>query len=482
MTWCRICGFEPAAHHRLIIEELEKAVLEFRSGHSVNLMVLTPPGSGKSTYTSKLFIPWFLAQAPNLSILSCSHSADLAQTFGRVARNYAEDNARWLGYSLKRDSRAVDEWGTTNGGQFYCNGVGAGLSGRRADCFLVDDFCGKEEDVNSKAFNDKIWDWWVNDVIPRFKPPCFRVVIANHRNEDDLCGRLMKKEAAKWRVIRLRLLIENEEQSEDDPLHRAPGEHLWPEYFTKDLVTERMSNPRASGIEQQEPSPEAGAFFTRDQLLDYTPEDLQKLEATGYRTYAASDHAVSEKQTADLTCLIVSAYANGLLYILPETTWDRLSSKKAVEAMLTIARKRRPLYWWAEKGHISKSIGPFLQDRMHETKNFFTVTEVTPVKDKMTRAQTAHGMASSGIIRFPNWLTWSQRAKRELLMFPNGKHDDFVDALSLLCMGVKDMVGTTPRKLPVDEKLNVAWTPTMKWLKDSDKRKKHNLRILQRDL
>lgn len=503
LGWCRQAGYEPAAHHCIVISELETLVINlFRAltrGHEVpneclRLMVMTPPGSAKSTYISKLFPPWFLAQMHRLTlamrevdkkteplgILACSHAADIATDFGRAARNLIVSNERFLGYSLTPDSRAADKWATTNGGYYQAAGVNSGISGRRMHLGSIDDFCGSEQDATSKLYNDQTWIWYENDFVNRLQPIAARVIIANHRNEDDLCGRILTKESAKWRVIKLRLIIENEEQAEDDPLHRKVGDRLWPEYFTQEQVAERMANPRASGIQQQEPSPEIGAFFTRDQLLDYTPEDLQTLEARGYRTYVASDHAVSEKQTADLTCLLPAAFANGILYLLPDIQWDRLGSKKAVEAMLAIARKRKPLYWWAEKGHISKSIGPFLQDRMHETKTYFTVTEVTPVKDKMTRAQTAHGMASSGIIRFPSWLPWAQRAKRELLMFPNGRHDDFVDALSLLCMGVKDFINVGPRKLAVKEELNAPWVPTMKWLKDGQRKKDRGLRIAQR--
>jgi hypothetical protein len=45
-----------------------------------------------------------------------------------------------------------------------------------------------------------------------------------------------------------------------------------------------------------------------------------------------------------------------------------------------------------------------------------------------------------GMVRWPK-APWFQRAKREFLMFPNGKHDDFVDAASWLGMGVNTMVG-----------------------------------------
>lgn len=440
-----------------------------------------PPGSAKSTYSSKLFPPWFLSQGLGLTILACSHNAELATSFGRASRNFADANARWLGYTLKKDSRAVDKWEVSNNGEFFCAGVGAGLSGRRADCALIDDFCGKEEDVASKLFNDHVWDWYTNDVVPRLKPVSIRIVIANHRNEDDLCGRLMEREPEKWRIIKLRLLIETQEQADEDPLGRAVGDHLWPEYFTREMVLERMANPRSSGIEQQDPAPTDGAFFLREKLLSYSREEYESLGRAGFRSYASSDHAVSTKQTADRTCLLPAAFVNGQLFILPDFVWDRLGPKQAVEAMLNIARTRRPLVWWAEKGHITKSIGPFLQDRMIEEKVFVSIQEITPVKDKMTRAQSIKGMVDMGLVRFPKWLTSWQRVEREILLFPNGKNDDFVDALALLGMGIVQMTSKSPGKPAENEDLNQPWHPTMRWFKETQKRRERGIRIATLD-
>ena len=43
--WCRHCGYEPAAHHRLIVEELEA----LERGEFTNLAISAPPGSAKTT-------------------------------------------------------------------------------------------------------------------------------------------------------------------------------------------------------------------------------------------------------------------------------------------------------------------------------------------------------------------------------------------------------------------------------------------------
>lgn len=487
LDWCLQAGFKPAKHHRLLIAELQALVdklvatlnnltPEARETEvsGLRLMVLMPPGSAKSTYISKLFPPWFLAQLhriplSELGILACSHEAGLATDFGRAARNIVEGNERWLGYALKKDSRASEQWATTNGGYYKAAGVGAGIAGRRMHLGLIDDFCGSQEDSMSKLFNDKVWDWYVNDFVVRLQPFAARVIIANHRNEDDLVGRLLQREPEKWRVIRLRLLIETEEQAEQDPLQRAVGDYLWPEYFTRQQVNERMGNVYASGIEQQEPAPLKGAFFDAEHFLTYRPDELPPADELSF--YCASDHAVSERQTADNTAIIPAAFGRGQLWILPDVVWKRIGSKECIEAMLTLAKRRQFIYWWAEDGHITKSLLPLIQDRLMDERTFINIVPVKPVKDKMQRAQTVQGMMAMGMVRFPANAEWLQRAKKELLTFPNAKHDDFVDALAWLGMGVHKMFGATPAKPRPQFEPNKPWTPTHGWLRDSHRAK-----------
>ena len=82
IEWCRHCGFEPAAHHRLLIAELEKVAC----GDTRRFAIFMPPGSAKSTYASILFPPWLLASA-NWNILAASHTTELAEKWGRCIRN-----------------------------------------------------------------------------------------------------------------------------------------------------------------------------------------------------------------------------------------------------------------------------------------------------------------------------------------------------------------------------------------------------------
>ena len=247
-AWSELNGFVPAKHHHLIISELEAVT----RGDCKRLMMLVPPGSAKSTYSSVLFPPWYLAQKADATILACSYAKDLAMTFGRRCRNLVDLHSPILKYELKSDTKAADEWETSNGGRYFCSGVGSGIAGHRADLAFIDDYLGSQEDADSKTIRDKHWLWYWNDFWPRLKPEAAQVIIANRRHEDDLVGRLMQSEGARWKVIRLPMLAEA-----DDPLGRSPGERLWPEWFTDEMVTTARRVPRTwAGLYQQRPAPE----------------------------------------------------------------------------------------------------------------------------------------------------------------------------------------------------------------------------------
>ena len=47
---CRFCGFEPAAHHRLLIDRLEKLA----RGEIQRLAIFMPPGAAKSIAAARV--------------------------------------------------------------------------------------------------------------------------------------------------------------------------------------------------------------------------------------------------------------------------------------------------------------------------------------------------------------------------------------------------------------------------------------------
>jgi len=259
--WARICGFEPAKHHQLVIDRLEAV----ERGETLRQMIFMPPGSAKSTYVSVLFPPWFMSRHKQAKIIEACHTADFAEQWGRSVRNLVSEYHEVLGLELMQDSKAADRWGTTSKAKYYAVGVAGAISGVRGDLVIIDDPVKSSEVADSQTSRDKIWRWYKADLIPRLTPNARIVFIMTRWHEDDLAGRLLN-EAAKggqdWNVLELPAQCERA----GDPLGRRIGEYLWTEgeYGYGKLLEELklIEPPRNwSALYQQHPTPLEGGMF-----------------------------------------------------------------------------------------------------------------------------------------------------------------------------------------------------------------------------
>jgi predicted phage terminase large subunit-like protein len=85
-----------------------------------------------------------------------------------------------------------------------------------------------------------------------------------------------------------------------------------------------------------------------------------------------------------------------------------------------------------EKGHIEMALGPFLEKRIRERQLYEAYFRDLKVgkRDKEARARAIQGRMQQGLVYFPRDSVWTGTLVTELLRFPNGTHDDQVDALA----------------------------------------------------
>lgn len=475
--------YKPARHHRVLAAALE----EVEKGLIPRLIVTMPPRHGKSELISKRFPAWFLGRDPYRQVAFATYSGDFAEDTGRTVRDIME-TARFAqvfpGSRLKTKAAKVLE--TTEGGRAVFVGAGGPLTGRGADLLVIDDIIKDAEEAESPTTREKRWEWFTRVAMTRLMEVNSAVVVVMTRwHEDDLIGRLTdptnpnydEEEARQWKVIDLPA-----EAIEDDPLGREPGEALWPEkYGLEFLAAQKRLNPRAySALYQQRPTPEDGDVFKREWLTYYRPNELPPRDQM--TIYAASDHAIgTDKTRNDATVLmIVGVDKAGDIWIL-DVWWERRDAMEVVEAMLDLIKEWRPMTWWAEKGHISKAIGPFLRKRMMETETYCTIEEVTPVANKVQRSQSIQGRMAMKKVRLPKNATWTAGAIDELMKFPMGRHDDFVDALAWIGMKLRRQVSGKSSSGHHRVDIDVPKTGTLAWVKAQERLDKSRARPLISD-
>lgn len=430
-------------HHKLMIgavEQVEQRKM-MRSAYSL------PPQHGKTTILSLMGMAWIIGRRPRWNIIVGTYSEDRAQKVGSELRDILQSAAFKQVFpkcQMKKGSKSKDDMEFVLGGSIILRGRGSGTTGQPCDLFVIDDPIKDHVEAASAAVLQQCKDWYSSVAFSRVRATTPIMIVHTRWNEDDLIGWLCDPEhpeniakpdrCAKWKYLNIPAIVEDPELAE--LLGIEPGGALWPEEFPLELLEEANDNdPRIfSALYLGRPSPADGDFFKATHIVGYNLQHRPPINRM--RIYAASDHAVGLKQRNDRTCLLIVGVDEDNVIWLLDSVWARIDSEKATDEMLRLMKEWRPLFWWAESGHISKSIGPFLRKRMQEERIYINIVESPVAGDKVQRAQAIQARGSMGMVRWPLFAPWYERARAETLKFPNGKHDDFVDALAHIGMGL----------------------------------------------
>ena len=410
-------GHTPAAHHRLIIRELEWLC----AGKTDRLMLLLPPGSAKSTYASLVFPPWWIAQHPKSSIIATSHTASLAHYFGYGVRGLIEQHTGRLGYALDPARHAAHRFSTSSGAEYYATGVRGPITGRRADLILIDDPVKSQAEADSPAARDLLWNWFRSDLITRLKPHGRILLVMTRWHPDDLGGRIMTG-PDHWRILRLPALAEP-----DDPLGREPGAALWPEWEDEAALARKralLGERTFAALFQQDPRHRLGRLFQPGKIiiLDDAPTTVAvrawDLAATAESSGRDPDYTVGLKLGRDdagaYVVLDIVRFRGGP----HEVEQAILATSAADGAAVAIGLPQDP-------GQAGRAQIRYLVGRLAG----YRVIASPETGAKETRAMPAASQVNAGNLALRR-AGWNRAFLEELQDFPDGTKDDQVDALS----------------------------------------------------
>lgn len=414
-------AYQTSPHHARIAEALEAV----ERGELPRLMIDIPPRHGKSELVSVRFPAWYIGRHPDRHIIACSYAASLAYTFSRAARNLlATPEWPWPQVSLAADAQGVEEWLTTAAGGYVAAGVGGPITGKGADLLLIDDPVKNREDADSPVVRQAQWDWYTSTARTRLQPLAAIVLCMTRWHDDDLGGRLLAAQRTggeRWEVLRLPALAE-----EADPLGREQGQALWPEWFDGAALEtiRRTIGPRDwAALYQQRPYLEEGAKFRRQwftRIEEQAPE--------GLRWVRYWDLAASTKTDGDRTVGARCAFdREGTLWIgsVLKGRWEWPDALAVVTG--TAQLDGRACTIGIEGIGVQRGFRQFLL--REPTLRAYSVVDVPVLKDKALRAtpwQTRAEIGKVALVRGP----WIGDFLDEVCAFPQGEHDDQVDAVS----------------------------------------------------
>jgi predicted phage terminase large subunit-like protein len=434
----RLSGLTPAAHHRFLLENLNQV----SDGKVKRLLVLMPPGSAKSTYTSIIFPIWWFMQHPRSSVIAASHTAALVEHFSHRILGLIEENCQRLGFGLLPGDRSAAHWQTNAGGEYFAVGVRGAITGRRADLAIIDDPIKSMGEADSPKHRQHVWDWYTAELTTRLKPDARIVIVMTRWNDQDLGGQLIARNSEDWRVLRLPAIAED-----GDPVGRPPGAPLWPEWETLEALQKKQTVVGSriwSALFQQSPYPSTGQIFKVDEIRSVSEQPSDRLSSE--RTVRAWDLAAtpdSDQHDPDWTVGLKLVLEEGGGYLVEHIVRMRGNYRAVQDMILCTARSdglsvvvSLPI----DPGQAGKSQIAQLSSMLAG----FQIYTSREQGSKLSRALPVAAQIEAGnlaIRRGP----WNQAFIDELISFPQGTKDDQVDALSRAFMTLLDFPGSSRR-------------------------------------
>lgn len=433
------------------LDVIDQALVDVENGDCDRLIISMPPQEGKSTRVTKVGPLWFLLRNPERRVVVASYAESLAQEFGRdirshITTNQGDDDTLDLGLRIAPDNGAVTSWKLADHrGGVRSVGIAGGLTGRPADIIFIDDPISNMEQAESKTYRDRAWSFWTSVARTRLAPGAPVVLILTRWHHDDLAGRLLRSEEGhRWRVINVPAQANHHpEKGEVDPLGREPGEWMdsartdertGAQRTAKDWeATRREVGPRVwNALYQGNPSPDQGGLFPGAWTRYEQPLWVER--ADGTRVIPGDEFELVQSWDMTFKDTKASDYVVGQVWMrlgvtayLVDQVRARMNFTATVEAV-----KRLTARWPQATAKFieDKANGPAVINALSRT--VMGMVPVEPEGSKFARASAVSPLAHSSNIVLPSaeLLPTVEELVEECRLFPNGAHDDTVDALS----------------------------------------------------
>lgn len=411
------------------------------------LMVLEPPGHGKTLQCSVHFPAWLLGRQDE-SIIGAAYnltkataeSRKLQALLGTARYQAVYPRVRIPARSdVKRGLKvAVDEFTLIDRPRaaYRACGIGTALTGFDKTLGIIDDPIKDQADAQSEVLRERAWDWYGSTYRTRD-----REVIAGEAgvrdllvltpwHEDDLHGRILETEGDSWHVLRLPAFLTDgtsADRDQDDP--REVMEALWPEgswNIEKLLEFQRLRPDLFQALFQCRPTSEGGNLFKRHQFSNrFARGDISS--RTG-QWFVSVDAAFKGDETSSYVAMQVWCldYDQKRAYLVhaQREHMDFTASVAGVKALLALFPQ------CAEVMIEAKANGDAILNTLHAQVGQICTAYNPGNRSKVARALAISPWVAAGCVWLPSDAPWVEEFLGDILKFPKGKISDPVDAMS----------------------------------------------------
>jgi predicted phage terminase large subunit-like protein len=454
-------------HLRALCEVLEAvARSEIR-----RLLINIPPGHGKSNLVSVCFPAWRWVLDPSWRVLCASYEANLTKRDSIRTANVIKSEWYQDSFIPKRDGWSIvkdtEDWViNTASGYRLATSVGGKGTGWRADTILIDDPL-NSLDARSEAARAEARYWLDKAISSRLKNPKTGqiVMIMQRLHQDDPAGHVLRQggyehfclpseyDAKRKSVVFVQRKLGSvaggvsgavegaREKLWEDP-RTEQGELLFPALYSTEVIQEAkrvMGSDGYAGQHQQRPTPQEGGLFKKGHwrfwkpdgvasLSDFRPEGCTKIPATplpALETQIVSlDAAFKDGKKNDYVVFLVVGVYKANRYVL-DVYRGKMSFTKTLVSFRDIVSK------WP------KAMKKLVEDKANGSAIIDTlrseisgIVPIEPEGGKEARAAAIQPSVESGNVYLQDGASWLDDFVQEFADFPNGTHDDQVDALS----------------------------------------------------
>ena len=419
-------GYKESKFHNYLCNEIQKFIEKVDSSAFDILLLSVPPQFGKSTTVTETLPAYYLGKYPDKKVIICGYNEDFAIRFGRRNKEKIEEfNPELFPECKLADApRSNVEFETTKKGRCISRGILSGLTGNTADLFIIDDPIKNRQEADSETTRNTIWNEYLNSVRTRIKPGGKLIVIQTRWHEEDLYGMIAKNEK---NVTIINIPCECDD--ENDILGRKIGDSLCPEIGRgnawlkefKQAYVGKEGSRAWTALYQGKPVAMEGNLIKKEWWKYY---DTPWRELGLPYIIISVDAAFKDGDDNDFVAIQVWGKKDKEYYLLD-------AIKQHLNFVDTLAAIRN------FKSQYEDTIFILIEDKANGTAIINVLSAemegVIPVKPeggKVTRANAVSPAIESGHVHLPRFASFVDDFVAECSAFPNGAHDDQVDAMT----------------------------------------------------
>lgn len=384
-----------------------------------------PRGHAKTTIVDLIWCAWLIVNKKRNFIVMISDTYAQSVEFVNALKDQLDTNPyiKFLYGDLRSDYWRDGEFVTSSNVKVVAKGVGMKIRGLRhkqyrPDLVICDDI-ENDEQVRSQDQRKKLKRWMLDAVLPAMSRDGWFVIIGTILHFDSLLANILagNDPFLSWSRLIFQAIVTDEDGTNHalweahtslEQLLRMRDDPAYEKYVGK-LTFEREYMNR--------PFSEADAIIKPDYVRWCDMPDESQIVVKMF----AVDPAISKRDTADYTGKIVAGKDKEDNVYVFYVSRDRMSFLENVEDIKRVDELYKPRKVGIEK--------VAFQAAFQEVLKGLPVVELKPDADKIRRLLSVSRHFQAGKIFFVNGTPHIQDLYHELLEFPDGVHDDLVDAL-----------------------------------------------------